>query len=163
LTAKIISIRLGFGPAKGSKSFGLKMDQINEFEDITSKYQKINRIKNNYLSKLPAIKEEEKQSKLIANKTLSVLNNFDLDALDLSEKEDHDEDLFKFLELHEKQVSGFLPSTKVNESSSNFSSFLFSWDSSCYIYRLFIDVRIMIIFIITLSASYLFKPVHNGF
>ena len=75
MTAKIISIRLGFGHEKGSKSFGLKMNEINEFEDITSKYQKINRIKNNYLSKIPAIKEEDKQSQLIVHKSLTVLNN----------------------------------------------------------------------------------------
>ena len=124
------NIRLGFSPEKGSRSFGFKMVEIDEFEYIAAKYQKKNGIKNNYLSRLPNIKQEVKQSKLITNKTLYVLNYFDLDVLDLREKVDHDGS-FMICELNEKQVSGFLPSTNVHKSSSNFNSFLSSWDSSC--------------------------------
>ena len=82
------------------------------------------------MPRLPNIKQEVKKSKLITNKTLYVLNDFDLDALDLREKEDHDGS-FMICELNEKQVSGFLPSTNVHKSSSNFNSFLSSLDSSC--------------------------------
>ena len=129
---KINSIRLGFAPGKGSRSFGFKMGEKDEFEDIRTKYQKRNGIKNNYLSTLQNIKQEDKQSKLNANKSPLnvVINNFDLDARYLSENVDHDEDSFKIFELHEKQVSGFLPSANINKISSNFSSFLFSLDKS---------------------------------
>ena len=118
------------------------MEEIDEFEDIRTKYQKKNGIKKNYLSTLPLINQEEKQSKLSANKSpLNVVkNNFDLDARYLSENVDHDEDSFnKIFELHEKQVSGFLPSANINKISSNFSSFLFSLDKSYNINNRFID------------------------
>ena len=125
---KIKNIRLGFAPGKESRSFSFKMMEKDEFEDIRTKYQKKNGIKKNYLSTLPLINQEEKQSKLSANKSpLNVVkNNFDLDARYLSENVDHDEDSFKIFELHEKQVSGFLPSANITKSSPSFSSFLFS-------------------------------------
>ena len=131
MKVKITRISLGLSPEKGSRSFGSKMVEIYEFEDITVKYRKKNGTKNNHLSKLPIFKEENKQSKLIANKSPLIY----LYARYLREKEDHDEDSFDFFELHEKQVSGFLPSTKVYKSSSSFGSFLFSWNSSCNNYK----------------------------
>ena len=135
---KINSIRLGFVPGKESRIFGLKMEEIDEFENIRVKYQKRNRIKNNYLSKLHNIKQELNYLNSLVHKSLTVLNNFDLDARYLSEKVNHDEDSFKIFELHEKQVSGFLPSANITKSSPSFSSFLFSLDSSYNINNRFI-------------------------
>ena len=80
------------------------------------------------------IKQEDKKSKLSANKSLS-LNNGLVGARYLSEKVDRDEDSFKIFELHEKRVSGFSSSANINKISSNFSSFLFSLDSNDNINR----------------------------
>ena len=111
------------------------MKEIYEFEDISIKYQKRNGIKKNYLSISQYIKQEDKKSKLSANKSLS-LNKIGLvGARYLSEKVDRDEDSFKIFELHEKRVSGFSSSANINKISSNFSSFLFSLDTNYNINR----------------------------
>jgi hypothetical protein len=92
-----------------------------------SKYQKRKEKSIKNLSLLSPIKEEDEESKLSANKSLSILNNIGLvDARYLSENVDHNEDSFNYFELHEKQISGFSKLFNDNDNLINSNNFQFS-------------------------------------
>ena len=96
------------------------MGEIEEVKVIRIKYND----KTKKLRGLPYAREEDNESKLIANKTLYVPNLINLDALDLREKVNH-EGSFKIFELNEKQISGSLSfiNAESNSLSSNSASF----------------------------------------
>lgn len=128
MIVKINSIRLGFARGEGNRSFGSIMMEIDKIENIKIKYSE----KKKNLSQLLLIKEEDYGSKLIANKSLAVLDIVYLDALDLRGKTNHLNGSFDYFEFNDAQVSGVSSSFKVNKNSVYSNSLSFCLKSSSF-------------------------------
>ena len=111
---KISSIRLGFAPGKGSRSFGLKMEEKSKFENIMAKYQNKKGIRNN--NSINSFIEISLDSNSLLNKSLEECRLLKIsvktpmqeieDVQDMEEKVNHGDLFVKFYNRNDKQVTG---------------------------------------------------------